>query len=581
MNDFRTTTTVDANATRRDRWTSLSPWLLVGIAACACIGCKQSADGPRRVSHGEAFGDERLEYVVGNLQRLEGFDDEAMQGQIVAQLNAWVRGRKPPQGWEIDPMVESLPETLREQPLVSTLGQMEFHRYDGVTLYEATALRDVGDWAAGDQVDPLAQAKNLFDWTVRNIQLEAPPKEGASAKAELASARTPWRTLLFGRGTAVDRAWVFLTLLRQRSIDAAVVQVPEAGTEGRLRTLVAVLVEGKVYLFDPLIGLPIPKSDGIRVDPKAGLSVEPATLAEVNEKPDLLRALDLDAKTPYPVEAESLKNVTVLLEASPASLSARMDLLESRLVGDNRMILTVFPTALAERFKKNHGVKSVALWKRPFEVVAVASNPSEPMRRAEAVAMRPFRAERRIEQLIDRGQTDLAVPQAQAPFMRYGGAGEENKDAERRVTRASPLWRARILYFKGDFVGEDGATRYFQMARPSDDAISGIAAVEASDEADRVGGAALKAAWERAKQDASYWLGLMNFERAKYGPAVDYFVERVLGPSQGNSESSAETPWASGATYNLARTYEAEGRFPKQSLHTVRTATTPTGGSRC
>ena len=308
------------------------------VAPPAALGTPPRVRGTSSVRPG--YGDERLEYVVNSLGQLEGFDDKAMQTQIVSQLNAWVRGRKPPKGWELDPMVQTLPEAIRKEPLVATLAEMEFHPYDGAALYEATAMRDVSDWAAGDRVDPLSQAKHLFDWTIRNIQLEP---EGED---DLAGAQTPWRTLLYGRGTAVDRAWVFMLLLRQRLIESALLAVkdPQAGKEGQVRPwAVCVLVEDRLYLFDPLLGLPIPGAGGVHVDAKGGLSIEPATLNEVAEKPELLRTLDLDEKTPYPVDSESLKDIRALLEASPAYLSARMDLLGSQLVGDNRTILAAIP----------------------------------------------------------------------------------------------------------------------------------------------------------------------------------------------------------------------------------------------
>ena len=535
-------------------------WLATGIAICLCIGCtKDNASRHQLIEHSESFGDERLDYVVNNLQRLGEFDDEAMQKQIVSQLNAWVRGKKPPQGWEPDPMIKTLPESLQTEPLLAELAKMEFRPYDGMALYEATTLRDVADWAAGDQVDPVAQAKHLFDWTVRNIQLEPDQKDGARP-AGSGDFQTPWETLLFGKGTAQDRAWVFMLLLRQRSIDSVLLTLQDVQKKQHTPWAVAVLVKGKLYLFDPRIGLPIPAENGIRTDPKTGLSIHPATLDEVARKPELLRSLDLDKNIPYPVNAKSLKDITALLEASPTYLSARMDFLGSQLVGDDRMVLTAIPSALAEQLKKHPEIKSVALWEHPYRVVAAVANPTEPMRRSWAVAMRPFRLERRIERSIDRQTGAQAVSQAQAPFMRYVGE-EKESEGERRIAVTAPLWKARLLYLKGNFLGENGATRYFQMARPSNKALSGIAAAAAADDSDNVSGATLKATWEKAKQDASYWLGVMSFERAKYGPAIDYFVKRVLDPPKADLESDTKSPWTSGATYNLGRTFEAEGRF--------------------
>jgi len=54
----------------------------------------------------------------------------------------------------------------------------------------------------------------------------------------------------------------------------------------------------------------------------------------------------------------------------------------------------------------------------------------------------------------------------------------------------------------------------------------------------------------QAKQDASYWLGLLAFQRANYSSAIDYLARRTL-------EVMPDGPWSSGAQYNLARCYEA------------------------
>jgi len=60
----------------------------------------------------------------------------------------------------------------------------------------------------------------------------------------------------------------------------------------------------------------------------------------------------------------------------------------------------------------------------------------------------------------------------------------------------------------------------------------------------------------RAKQNASYWLGLVHFEQQNYPEAVDFFSNRTLKATPGG-------PWSSGARYNLARSYEAMGQNDK------------------
>ena len=56
----------------------------------------------------------------------------------------------------------------------------------------------------------------------------------------------------------------------------------------------------------------------------------------------------------------------------------------------------------------------------------------------------------------------------------------------------------------------------------------------------------------RGKQDASYWLGLIAYQRGNYPDAVYWFARRTL-------EVMPEGYWSDGARYNLARTFEASG----------------------
>ena len=104
------------------------------------------------------------------------------------------------------------------------------------------------------------------------------------------------------------------------------------------------------------------------------------------------------------------------------------------------------------------------------------------------------------------------------------------------------LGKARLLHFKGVLSGDDGATHYYQDARPSNVEISAAKLTPLDQEI-----------YFRAKQNASYWLGLVSFERGKYAEAIDYFATRTL-------RAWPDGPWTPGANYNLGRAYEANGQ---------------------
>jgi hypothetical protein len=502
------------------------------LVALLLSGCRDSAepvdDSEPKSAISNAFSDQYqddlLAYAIDNLNRLEEFDstdalqqvlerlnaqdqkkskksapsdtlleawpEPEMLRQIVDRLNQWIRTQQAPADWQLDPLVATLPAPLADLPLVKSLDRMEFPRFDGYALQEAVWLRDAGSWARGDALDDLDRAGSLFDWTVRNMQLE----RESDGRIPL----FPWESLLFGRGTATERAWVFVLLARQLGIDAAVLAVGDKASP-RL-WCVAVLIEGKAYLFDPLLGLPIPSPEGVKFDEAGQLIIQPATLAQVRADEKLLRQLDADAAHVYPIHAADLKYLAVMLEASPTYLSKRMKLLESRLAGSRKMVLSISPTAQAAQWNKVDGLDDARLWPWPFQTIERRAHLDSREVQAQLAAILPF----------------------------YG-------------MPSAPLRRGRVLQLKGKFIGDEGAIHYYQMARPSNAEVSASSAHPME-----------KLIYLRGKQDASYWLGLIAYQRAGYRSAIDYFANRTL-------LAMPNGPWSDGARYNLARTFEASG----------------------
>ena len=66
-----------------------------------------------------------------------------------------------------------------------------------------------------------------------------------------------WQTLLLSQGTAMDRAVVFMELLRQHRLDSFVLRQDGQQRED-FPLVVGVSLNNEVYLFLPGLGLPIP-----------------------------------------------------------------------------------------------------------------------------------------------------------------------------------------------------------------------------------------------------------------------------------------------------------------------------------
>ena len=228
---------------------------LIAAIVLFAAGCHQSepVEPPKDVVNGETaeqYSEQMFAFAIDNLNRLEEFNspndfqqiverldprhelkpgadsltaawpEPEMLRQVIDRLNQWTHSQTPP-AWKLDPMIASLPKPLASLPQVKDLGAMQFSRFDGHFLQGSVWLRDIAQKTRGAMIDDLERAKSLFDWTVRNIQLE-PDREGRIPLF-------PWETLLYGHGTASERAWVYVLLLRQLDIDAALLAMERDG----------------------------------------------------------------------------------------------------------------------------------------------------------------------------------------------------------------------------------------------------------------------------------------------------------------------------------------------------------------
>jgi hypothetical protein len=476
---------------------------------------------------------------------LASWPETEMLRQAVDRLSQWIRTQPPPPDWKLDPMLSELPRPLAELPQVKDLGQMDFSRLDGYAIQEAVWMRDVSRSARGEVIDDLQRACNLFDWTVRNVQLEPDDQNRIP--------QFPWETLLHGRGTATERAWVFILLLRQLEIDAAVLAL-DAGngtrdegnkTERNLQPwCVGVLIEGNVYLFDPLLGLPIPAPNGVTLDAGGRLAIRPASLAQVVADDKLLRRLDVDETRAYGVKAAQLTRVAALLEASPPYLSRRMKAIEPQLTGERRMVLTASPSTRARQWKDAKHIAEARLWRQPFQVLQLRSR------------LTPQAAQDWLRLALP-----LYVVYEERVVVRHRDEKEEDRrqSETRTVVHAGALGRGRVLQLKGKFSGDQGAIRYFQLARPSNESL----VLSSRDKGEKI-------VYLWAKQDATYWSGLIAYQRGNYRSAIDYFTNRSQPPLV-----YPGGPWTVGAQYNLARAYEASGQTQRAILQYGSNASSP------
>lgn len=560
------------------RWTSAGAAAVGLFAVLLLAGCGGSRiptqeRGETLRSQGE--GDHLAQALVF-LGGLDEFDPGQAHRQMLYHLNEWVRHEPIDRDWIADPMAARVPPELANQTTIEGLKSQRFIQYDTLFLEETVWLRDLAKWIPQDGppadpkllawlkeqspqlgaegADDLAAAERIFDWTVRNVQLDADPatadkqppdeaKDSAERKdADKDAAGKPsdppivappgaryWpsEALLMGHGDALVRARVFIGICRQRGIDAVALAVQDDATSATRPWAVGVLVAKQLYLFDPWLGLPIPGPGGRGI----------ATLDQAQTDETLLRALDLSETERYPFTAADVRGTVALIEANAPHLTMRMKLLEAHLAGDNRLTLTVQPSEFAARLRQAKGLANVRLWTVPF-------------------------------------QANLFKQQFAENRAAYIAAAKQ----EQAFVGLHPLTQGRRRHFRGQFQNQDvtaGAKPLYNSCRTSDELIDAIGKSEEARQAiglDRViasnpelaSNSTLRAEFIADRQRimremkllGTYFLGLACFDSGEYEVAANHMEKRVLGDFPDNR-------YAAGARYNLARAWEALGENAK------------------
>lgn len=538
--------------------------LLLSTSTIWLIGCGPSSstvDTPSDTADVTPKQD-FLKLGLGYLARLEQFEPRKGMMQTAYYLNRWIEDAPDDENWRRSGMLSDLPRSLREiQPLMD-LEKREFTIDDIQYLREASWSQSISRWVATQDIDvPIAEwldeleeekgeahaydvelAFRLFDWTVRNLQLvplsdypaaQAGPNSGGGGGAAIDPIRMavggpgytcyPWQNLMFGYADAWQRGRVFVQLARQQQLDVLMLAIDDPRKTPRPTPwLTAVLIDGDLYLFDPQLGIPIPGPD------RRGI----ATLAQVCSDTKLLKSLDVGDALPYEAARADLDKVFALIDAAPEALSYRMYLIEAQQQLTEPLALTVDTDDLASRVGKCEGVSQVELWNTPLETWVYRTA-----------------LERRCAQ----------DPNTAAQVFYHEGLFEG----------LSPMTQGRMDYFRGRFEETNdvvGAKGYYLKACipnsvidqiPTSEEVQmrmGIVRQRQNDDEWQGWLMMQEGRIRRMKANVIYWLGQTQFETGSYDTAIDWFLRRTL-------EAEEPSPWADGARYNLARTYEALGRL--------------------
>ena len=398
-------------------------------------------------------------------------------------------------------------------------------------LKQSAWMRDLSLWTCGDKRVLLEQAVQMCDWVVCNIEMRSnwiPINQQESIEVV---PQHPWQTILLGYGTAQDRMFVFLELLRQRRIDAALLAIPHPkNPNAPYYWGVGVLLDDEIYVFQLEYGFPIPGVEGAKVGDDGSLQFSSvATLSQLKQDDSLLRRLDLSEEQKFPITAEMLQQTTAHFFLTPESVSMRMKVLEAELSGEQNMVLYTNPHELRRRFAAA-GIAVQECGKYPFRTTFEQRFNPEPTNEAMSVF------------LIQRPRLNL-------------------DDSATR--RHYPLWSGRILYFRGAISGQENAITKYQNTRVPDKEIIEYRNDPTFRNTPIEG---LRLQWVTIQ--ASYWLGAALFEANSIGASKDSLME--IRQNRLNS-------WRTPTEYLLGRIAEREKRYGDARRHYGNTSLSLSG----
>ena len=248
----------------------------------------------------------------------ERFGVTSSEDATLRDLNQWVDkcgAKSKDEAWNWNDVEKLLPADSR-----AAIDSGRFLRRDAFHIRMCRLGREIVLRLVPKNLSDAERAEILFNYVMRQVELR--PTVGDAPPPPF----TPFDCLVYGEGTAAERAWVFVELLRQVPIDAVVFLSDEAG--GEKHPLVGVLTPDRgCLLYDCTLGLSIPAS--LKDDP-AILFSKPANWKEAVASDELFRQLDVGMQ-PHPWTAERLKGATINLVGTASWWSRRMANLQFQL----------------------------------------------------------------------------------------------------------------------------------------------------------------------------------------------------------------------------------------------------------
>jgi hypothetical protein len=423
----------------------------------------------------------------------------------VSRLNDWRRACAPEAAATARQLPAEARQRLSEQQLAS-LSEPKFLLRDGEHVRDCMLEKAISTYAIGSgQGTELEKVTAVFGHVIRAVGLVPGPLKDLPL--------TPYEVYLLGKGTALDRAWIFVNVLRQLKIDAVLLAPGPAAEDavvGAQPFLVGVLLDGQVYLFDPLAGVPIP---ALARESSSSTSPSVSTLEQAASDPAVLQQLDAKGK-PYPIGAADLARPGVLIVGNTSLWSQRMEALQAPFVGNRAMMIS---DPLADREdsagawtrvvragKKRWEAADMRLWDYPETQANAHVKMTRDQQDSLEGLMRPFEAFKNAKFDPRIGRHIFLDKDAQLDPA--AGKFDPNVRVNVRLTKGEQM-HSRLAQLAGEFT--DAVKSYTNVRGRCLEVLRYDPPTP------------IRSIHTRAIDDAYYWTALCQFEQGQFQPAAD------------------------------------------------------------
>ncbi len=481
------------------------------LAGLFLSGCKPAAAPPVTAPAPAAGGkgavaaevEDQLKSALYQLQP-ENLGIDSRIDDAVSVLNNWWSAVKIAELQPTGLTPPAIPEALLPKEVRDLLEKELYDNQDGQHVRGCYFAKQIGEHVAAPTDKELDRIVKVFNWVCRNVVLlsedETPPRLAL------------YELLVLGRGRALDRAVIFAEILRQLRLDSVLLH-PAGALEEDSPWVMGVLLDGKVYLFDLRLGLPIPKGD----IPKTARITEPATLEEVLAHPEWLAPLAARSDQPYEPSVEQLKTAQVSVFSPIMGWSPRMWRLEQLLPGDQLCVLYDPPAKLGDAPSVFERVATSFAGKPADQIVRFA----DPLLNVAVDAVDAAEINREMQI----AQTSMLVPFAVNP--------DQSTPGGKRVVPTQRQLKTRMLQLQGryaDAIAQYVAVRQLGVTPPPE--------------------ASLALVYARAAEDAFYWSCLSKVDSNQMESATQSLTDYLKRYRRGGR-------WLVGARQALAECHLA------------------------